>query len=808
MQSPIYRFGEFELDPASRELRRHDEPVSLPPKSFECLVYLIQHRDRAVGRDELISAVWGRVDASDALVAQTLLRARRAVGDTAGSEQATIRTVPRFGYRWVAAVAEVEAGTAVATPDDAVPIATAAETDPTTLAEPGAAQAMPHAAGVASEPGPMATDGIAPVPGVAPATRSRRRPTLWILGLVVVAIGAALSWRFWPSTGEKPPANARQASELAIVMPVAVAADGAEHSWIRLGAMDYIASRLRGQGHMLVLPSEQVLRLARDENGGDRQLARLRATTGARWLIAPEVSQDGRGWRVRLQLHDGNDHNTLEAHGDSPLAAAAAVSDALLRRLGRMPAGAATLPTPTAFTERIQQVDAELLAGQLAAARGLIHSAPEAQRNAPQLRVREGQLEFRAGNVDAAAALFNRLMARTGTLPVDVAAKTLMGLGAVAIRRGDFVEAEQRYTQALQVLESDTVRDFDPTLPGNAYNGRGVARAELGRTDEGIADIGRARIAMQRAGDAVEAASVGNNIGLLEARRGQHARALQEFDRAIATFERFDVSDHLAAALQAKARSQLSLLQPRAALVDSSRAARLGTDIENPHLQDSIDLTHAEVLLANGRLRDAEALLQAFQQREHPRPSASLPALQLRSQLERGRGAEALSLAQRLLATDEPPTDTMVLLAVQAALGNGALAQARAWLQRLPPAAAGEASLDRFLAQALVAAAADDQSVAERAFTAARSIAAGRKVPEEELRAGCAQIAYLIAQGKLDRASAVMGELSSFVDRDYRAARTALVLYRALGDRALQATALAQVRTLAGERDPALPLLY
>ena len=101
-----YLFGDFELNPASRELLRKGVPIALRPRSLECLIYLIEHRDRAVGRDELIAAVWGRVDASDTVVAQTLLRARKALDDT-GNQQLMIRTLPRFGYLWVAAVEEV-----------------------------------------------------------------------------------------------------------------------------------------------------------------------------------------------------------------------------------------------------------------------------------------------------------------------------------------------------------------------------------------------------------------------------------------------------------------------------------------------------------------------------------------------------------------------------------------------------------------------------------------------------------------------------------------------------------------------------
>ena len=114
-QPVVYRFGEYCLDPAMRELRQGGLEVSLPPKSFDCLVYLVEHRDRAVGRDELISAVWGRVDVSDAVLAQTLLRARRSVGDT-GAGQTTIRTIPRFGYRWAAPLVAEHRDTAL--PDD------------------------------------------------------------------------------------------------------------------------------------------------------------------------------------------------------------------------------------------------------------------------------------------------------------------------------------------------------------------------------------------------------------------------------------------------------------------------------------------------------------------------------------------------------------------------------------------------------------------------------------------------------------------------------------------------------------------
>ncbi len=70
---------------------------------FDCIAYLIEHRNRAVGRDELIAAVWGKTDVAYSLLGQLVAKARRALGGS-GSDTNVIRTIPGFGYQWVAAL--------------------------------------------------------------------------------------------------------------------------------------------------------------------------------------------------------------------------------------------------------------------------------------------------------------------------------------------------------------------------------------------------------------------------------------------------------------------------------------------------------------------------------------------------------------------------------------------------------------------------------------------------------------------------------------------------------------------------------
>ena len=98
-------FDAFELDLGARELRKNGVPVSLEPKVFDLLVCLISKRERVVSKEELNEAVWlGRI-VSDAALDTCIKSARRAIGDD-GKAQQKIRTLPRRGFRFVAAVLE------------------------------------------------------------------------------------------------------------------------------------------------------------------------------------------------------------------------------------------------------------------------------------------------------------------------------------------------------------------------------------------------------------------------------------------------------------------------------------------------------------------------------------------------------------------------------------------------------------------------------------------------------------------------------------------------------------------------------
>lgn len=102
----IYRFGPFELDLSTFELRANGVPRSLEPQVFALLALLVENADRLVSKDEIIEKVWdGRV-VSDAAVASRVKSARQALGDD-GVSQRFIRTIHRRGFRFVADVGAI-----------------------------------------------------------------------------------------------------------------------------------------------------------------------------------------------------------------------------------------------------------------------------------------------------------------------------------------------------------------------------------------------------------------------------------------------------------------------------------------------------------------------------------------------------------------------------------------------------------------------------------------------------------------------------------------------------------------------------
>lgn len=778
-----YRFGPYVLDPAARELRRDDVPQALQARVFECLSHLLEARERAVSRDELAQAMFGRRNVSDAQVAQIVLRARRAVGDD-GQAQHTIRTVPRFGFRWVAPVV-LETGNEPAGgagfPGAEIPTADASMAGQDEEPHSDGSQATPDRAATSSQANFASSDLPAPPP--------RRTPRRGAVVVVAAVLGSALALAWWAWRGTAPApmsANEPVAVRSTLVLPVEVEGGGGEAAWARLGLMDFLADRLRRAG-VAVPPSENTLVLL---GSADAAMPALSPKQGQR-IVRGVASRSGEAWAVRVEARTA-DGIVLRAEGRHAalLQAATLAADRLLSSLGlQAPAGDAA----PALRERLQRARAAMLANEVEQARRLLDQAPELERGSPELLYQLARIEFREGRFEEGLAGLDRAMQAASDQPPEFHARLLNARGAMLVRLERSVEAESDYTAAIALV----AQGHYPAELTQALTGRGVARAMQRRFDAALADLGQARIQAERAGDLLAASRIDANLGQVELDRGRPAQALPYLQQAAHDFEQHGAVNELLIARSSLVAIQLRLLRSDLALAEHARAWALRARVRDPAQTRMLALDRAAILLRQGRLREARELLAPPQGSAVPTAEAQRRgALQVETAWREGDIAATLRLAAARL--EDPQPDPVVegwtrLRQRQAALAGDATMAA--W-----PSALATAAWMPSLATALGERQAGNVAAADAAYREAlRAVEAGG-VPEEIVAVVADYAPWLIERDRASEASALVGRVAPWAERDFDAAMLEARLYAALGQPVLSARAAARVRALAGDR--------
>jgi DNA-binding winged helix-turn-helix (wHTH) protein/TolB-like protein/Tfp pilus assembly protein PilF len=109
-ERPLYEFGDFLLDAGGRQLlRRADRtPVSLTPRAFDTLLFLVERRGELADKTALMEAVWPSTIVEENNLTQAISTLRRVLGE-ARDENRYIATIPGRGYRFVAEVKTISA---------------------------------------------------------------------------------------------------------------------------------------------------------------------------------------------------------------------------------------------------------------------------------------------------------------------------------------------------------------------------------------------------------------------------------------------------------------------------------------------------------------------------------------------------------------------------------------------------------------------------------------------------------------------------------------------------------------------------
>ena len=96
-------FDPFRLDVVNQCLWRGETRVSLMPKPFAVLRYLVEHPGRLVRHDELLEAIWPDTYVQPEILRRYILEIRRALGDRLEAPR-FVQTFPKRGYQFIAPV--------------------------------------------------------------------------------------------------------------------------------------------------------------------------------------------------------------------------------------------------------------------------------------------------------------------------------------------------------------------------------------------------------------------------------------------------------------------------------------------------------------------------------------------------------------------------------------------------------------------------------------------------------------------------------------------------------------------------------
>lgn len=245
-------FAEFDIDPASGELRRNGARVKLQDLPFRVLVALVQRPGTVVTRDELRSSLWGDgtfVDA-EAGLNTAIAKLREALGDAAETPR-FIETIPKRGYRFIA-----------------------------TVTDGSAAEARP-------------TPAVATSPG---RPRLRR---LWTLAALGVVVATAAGWYAWSQRSPVTIAVLRFHNETG----------DAANDQLAVDLTDAAVVRLAADNHYGVIGNSPLLKTDRIFE----DVSRVGAALSARYVVLGQLQRGDRGLLVRAHFVRVSDQTHLWA---------------------------------------------------------------------------------------------------------------------------------------------------------------------------------------------------------------------------------------------------------------------------------------------------------------------------------------------------------------------------------------------------------------------------------------------------------------------------------------------------------------
>ena len=263
----LLRFGAFEADVQTGELRKQGKRIRLQDQPFQLLVMLLEAPGQVVTRDELRGKLWPQTTVDfDHGLNKAISKIREALGDSPEHPR-FVETVARRGYRFLADVAVVGGGRAKTVPDD------------------------------------LAYEGSPAFSPALPTTRQKARPSSLarlLFGLALVA-ACAISWIFYHEIYSSP------AIRSLAVLPLENVSGDDSQDYFADGMTDGLITRLAQISTLRVISRTSVMTY----KNVHKPLAEIARDLNVDAVIKGSVSRAGERIRVTAQLIDARNDKQL-----------------------------------------------------------------------------------------------------------------------------------------------------------------------------------------------------------------------------------------------------------------------------------------------------------------------------------------------------------------------------------------------------------------------------------------------------------------------------------------------------------------
>jgi len=262
----IFRFGPFEFDPNTRELRKHGLRVQLMGQPVEVLTLLLERAGEVIRREDLQSRLWPGdtfVEFENGINA-AVKRLRERLGDSAERPR-YIETIPRSGYRFIAPVSRVSNGNSASVVTSDTKPANLPDQPPNTVA------------------------------------KVRINPRWWFGALAVAAILAiALYWAMSRSSRRLERPSSVQIRSIA-VLPFANLSGDSEQEYFADGMTDELITSISKIPGLTVISRTSVMQYKRT----NKQLPTIARELNVDGIMEGTVLRQGDRVRITIQLLHG-----------------------------------------------------------------------------------------------------------------------------------------------------------------------------------------------------------------------------------------------------------------------------------------------------------------------------------------------------------------------------------------------------------------------------------------------------------------------------------------------------------------------